>query len=46
MTPIGLFTSDLSSAHFLFCDNLINLFLLLLLPKAFTLQIETICLTS
>jgi len=42
MTPIGLFPSDLPSAHFLFRDNLINLLLLLLLPEAFTLQIETI----
>jgi hypothetical protein len=42
MIPIWLFTSDLSSAHFLFRDNLINLLVLLLLPEAFTLQNETI----
>ena len=42
MTPIGLYTSDLSSAHFQFRDNPINLLVLLLLREAFTLQIETI----
>jgi len=33
MTPIGLFNSGLSSAHFLFRDNLINLLVLLPSPR-------------